>query len=131
VDVRTELADDLAPASGDRVQLQQLLVNLITNACHAMAEGSAAGGRLVVRTGSADGGGVRVSVVDSGPGIPPDNLTRIFEPFFTTRREGMCLGLTVCRTIVRVHRGTLWGENNADRGASFHFVLPPSETAEG
>jgi signal transduction histidine kinase len=130
VDVRTELAHGLPPASGDRVQLQQLLVNLITNACNAMAEVPASGGRLVVRTGSVDGEGVRVTVADSGPGIPPDNLTRIFEPFFTTRREGMGLGLTVCRSIIRVHRGTLWAENNADRGASFHFVLPP-ETAEG
>ncbi len=131
VDARTELAEDLPPAIGDRVELQQLLVNLITNACHAMAEGPASGGRLVVRTGFADGEGVHVTVADSGPGIAPDHLARIFDPFFTTRREGMGLGLTVCRTIIRVHRGSLWAENNPDRGASFHFVLPSSETAEG
>jgi signal transduction histidine kinase len=130
VDVATELAADLRPASGDRVQLQQVLVNLITNACHAMAEVPASSRRLVIRTGFADGEGVRVTVADSGPGIPPDCLARIFEPFFTTRREGMGLGLTVCRTIIRVHRGTLWAENNADGGASFHFVLPPAESTE-
>jgi C4-dicarboxylate-specific signal transduction histidine kinase len=130
IDVGTEPAAHLRPASGDRVQLQQMLVNLITNACHAMDEVPASSRRLVIRTGFADGEGVRVTVADSGPGIPPDCLARIFEPFFTTRREGMGLGLTVCRTIIRVHRGTLWAENNADGGASFHFVLPTAESTE-
>jgi signal transduction histidine kinase/integral membrane sensor domain MASE1 len=130
IDVRTELADDLPPISGDRVQLQQLLLNLIANACNAMADVAPAGRRLLVRTAAADGDGVRVTVADSGAGIPPECLPRIFEPFFTTRAEGMGLGLTVCRTIISGHRGQLWAENNLDHGASFHFVVPRSETSE-
>jgi signal transduction histidine kinase len=129
VDVRTELGADIPAITGDRVQLQQLLVNLITNACAAMSDQAAAGRRLVVRSGSIGREGVRVSVCDSGHGISPGDLTRIFEPFFTTRLEGMGLGLTVCRTIISAHRGKLWAENNADSGASFHVVLPFSETA--
>lgn len=131
VDVRAELGDHLPPIGGDRVQLQQLLLNLLTNACHAMSDGVSRGRRLVVRTGVAGQAGVRVTVSDSGPGIPLDALPRIFEPFFTTRPEGMGLGLTVCRTIINAHRGELWAENNADHGASFHVVLPPLEMAAG
>jgi signal transduction histidine kinase len=130
VDLRADLPDHLPLIDGDRVQLQQLLVNLITNARHAMDESAPGVRRLTARTRLIDGEGVCVTVADSGPGIPPENLSRIFDPFFTTRSEGMGLGLTVCRTIMRVHRGTLWAENNPDRGASFHFVLPLSETAE-
>jgi C4-dicarboxylate-specific signal transduction histidine kinase len=130
IDVRTELADALSPISGDRVQLQQVLLNLVANACNAMADVAPAGRRLLVRTAVADGDGVRVTVADSGSGIPPECLPRIFEPFFTTRAEGMGLGLTVCRTIISGHRGQLWAENNLDDGASFHFVLPRSEASE-
>jgi len=130
IDVRTELADDLPPITGDRVQLQQLLLNLIVNACNAMADAAPAGRRLLVRTAVGDGDGIRVTVADSGSGIPPECLPRIFDPFFTTRAEGMGLGLTVCRTIISGHRGKLWAENNLDHGASFHFVVPRSETGE-
>ena len=70
-----------------------------------------------------------MTVADSGCGIAKEHLPRIFDPFFTTSAEGMGLGLTVCRTIARVHHGKLWAENNADRGASFHLVLPISEAA--
>jgi signal transduction histidine kinase len=130
VDLRADLADHLPLVDGDRVQLQQLLINLVTNARNAMNESAPGVRRLTARTRLIDGEGVCVTVADSGPGIPPENLSRIFDPFFTTRAEGMGLGLTVCRSIIRVHRGTLWAENNPDRGASFHFVLPLAETAE-
>ena len=130
IDVRAKLADDLPPISGDRVQLQQLLLNLIANACHAMADVAPASRRLLVRTAVANDDGVLVTVADAGTGIPPECLPRIFEPFFTTRAEGMGLGLTVCRTIITGHRGKLWAENNLDHGASFHFVVPRSETSE-
>jgi signal transduction histidine kinase len=105
------------------------LVNLITNACAAMSSEAARGRRLLVRTRPIGEEGVQVTVSDSGHGIPPDDLTRIFEPFFTTRPEGMGLGLTVCCTVIGAHRGKLWAENNPDRGASFHVVLPLSQTA--
>jgi two-component system sensor kinase FixL len=127
VDLHTALAQELPLISGDSVPLQQLLLNLITNACNAMSDVGAPGRRLIVRTSFALGEGVRVTVSDSGHGIPDDNLERIFEPFFTTRPEGMGLGLTVCRTIISVHGGRLWAENNPDRGASFHFILPESD----
>ncbi len=127
VDLRTELADELPAINGDRVQLQQLLLNLINNACNAMSGAEDGDRRLAVRTGFSALEGVRVSVSDRGHGIADDNLPRIFEPFFTTRPEGMGLGLTVCRTIAIAHRGKLWAENNPDQGASFHFILPQSK----
>jgi two-component system sensor kinase FixL len=119
------LAADLPPVSGDSVQLQQVLLNLINNACAAMADVAAA--RLVVRTAFCEGEGVGMSVSDSGRGIPVEDLARVFEPFFTTRPQGMGLGLAVCRTIISAHHGRLWAENNSDRGASFHVVLPVAE----
>jgi C4-dicarboxylate-specific signal transduction histidine kinase len=124
VDLQTELATNLPPISGDDVQLQQVLLNLVANACHAMADGAASSRRLVVRTNVAVGDGVHVTVSDRGSGVPADDLERIFEPFVTSRGDGMGLGLAVCRTIIRAHGGTLWAENNAEGGASFHFVLP-------
>lgn len=128
VELHTELALELPAISGDRVQLQQVLLNLIANACNAMAEVGASNRKLVVRTRFSVGEGVRVTVSDRGSGIPAGNLERIFEPFFTTRPEGLGLGLAVCRTIIGAHHGKLWAENQAERGASFHFTLP---TAKG
>lgn len=127
VHVRTELADDLPPIVGDRVQLQQLLLNLIGNACSALSHERVGDRVLIVRTQLTASRGVCITVSDSGPGIPHDHLPRIFDPFFTTRPDGIGLGLTVCRTIVDAHRGRLWAENNADGGASFHVVLPLPE----
>jgi signal transduction histidine kinase len=122
VELRTELSE-LPAIDGDRIQLQQLLLNLISNACNAMA-GVDGGRELTVRTGFTDSEGVHVTVSDRGDGIPADNLSHLFDPFFTTRPGGMGLGLTVCRTIASAHHGKLWAENNPDRGASFHFVVP-------
>jgi signal transduction histidine kinase len=122
VALHTELSE-LPSIDGDRIQLQQLLLNLISNACNAMA-GVEGGRELTVRTNFNDGEGVHVIVSDRGDGIPADNLSHLFDPFFTTRPGGMGLGLTVCRTIASAHHGRLWAENNPDRGASFHFVVP-------
>jgi C4-dicarboxylate-specific signal transduction histidine kinase len=121
---RGELAPGLPPVSGDRVQLQQVLINLIINGCDAMADARVADRRLFVRAEPAGGAGVRVSVEDRGCGIAPDRLESVFEPFFTTKARGMGLGLAVCRTIISSHGGRLWAENNAGRGARFMFVLP-------
>jgi signal transduction histidine kinase len=129
VHVRADLAEDLPPIIGDRVQLQQLLLNLIGNACSAMSHERVGDRVLIVRTQLTAPRDVCITVSDSGPGIPPDHLPRIFDPFFTTRPDGIGLGLTVCRTIVEAHRGRLWAENNADGGASFHVVLPLREPA--
>jgi two-component system, LuxR family, sensor kinase FixL len=127
VGVDMRLAAVLAPVRGDRVQLQQVLLNLILNGCDAMANAVRADRRLDVCTAeAADGGGVRVSVGDRGCGVRPDDVERVFEPFYTTKAGGMGLGLAVCRTIVLGHGGRLWLENNRERGATAHLVLPVS-----
>jgi two-component system CheB/CheR fusion protein len=128
VDLSTELAGELPAVNGDAVQLQQVLLNLVTNGCHAMADAEPKGRKLFVRT-SASPEGVRVTVADRGRGIPPESLPRIFDSFYSTRPEGMGLGLTVCRAIIDLHRGKLWVENNRDGGASFHFMLPAVEAS--
>jgi C4-dicarboxylate-specific signal transduction histidine kinase len=124
VTVRKELSPKLSAIHGDRVQLQQVLLNLVMNACSAMEDRAPKVRALTMRTARWHGSGAHVSVDDRGGGIPPENLERIFEPFFTTRQQGMGLGLTICRAIVVAHGGKLWAENNRDGGASFHFTLP-------
>ena len=121
---QTELAPDLPVVHGDRVQLQQVLINLVMNACDAMAGSPAGDRRLSIRTAPAAGAGIRVSVADVGVGLAPDKLEIIFEPFFTTKVNGMGLGLSVCRSIITAHGGKLWATNNPKRGATFHFTLP-------
>ena len=123
--VRAELAADLPPVAGDRVQLQQVLINLVMNACDAMAATPAGRRQISVRTASAADGTVTVAVTDQGSGIAPEKLAEIFEPFFTTKPHGLGLGLAVCRTIVSSHGGKLWAANNASPGATFSFNLIP------
>jgi two-component system, LuxR family, sensor kinase FixL len=124
VELQTEYPPDLPFVTGDRVQLQQVLLNLLTNAIHAMDRVAPVDRRILVRTGHATAGFVSVSVTDCGCGIPPENLDRIFQSFFTTQSEGSGLGLTVCRTIIAAHRGSIVAENNAGAGATFRFTLP-------
>ena len=114
----------LAPIAGDRVQLQQVLLNLVLNACDAMESVPETVRRLtVVTTGGLDHR-VRVTVSDTGPGVAGHLLENVFEPFVTSKPQGLGLGLAVCRSIVTGHEGTLWAENNPDGGASFCFELP-------
>ena len=127
VSVTTDLAAGLPLVEGNRVQLQQVLLNLIMNGCEAL-DGVPTDRHLTVRT-SATLEGVEVSVADRGCGISPDDLHSIFEPFVSTKAEGMGLGLAVCRTIVAAHHGRLWATNNADRGATVRFALPATKTA--
>ena len=129
VAVEAELAPALPEVNADRVQLQQVLLNLVMNACDAMADGPAGDHKLIIRTGLAGNEGIRVSVADRGVGLAPDNLEKVFEPFFTTKVQGMGLGLSVCRTIITAHGGKLWAANNPERGATFHFTLPASTEA--
>jgi len=125
--VRTELAQDLPAVMGDSVELQQLLVNLIVNACDAMATCETAQRRLLIHNEREEGTGeVIVAVTDSGRGIPERDLERIFEPFVTTKENGVGLGLSVCRSIIAGHGRKLWATNNPDGGAMFHFTLPVS-----
>jgi signal transduction histidine kinase len=124
VTLRAELAASPPRVTADSVQLQQVLINLLLNACDAMREIPAAVRGLMVRTGQAADGSVCVSVIDQGSGIAADVLEKIFDSYFTTKPSGMGLGLSVCRSIVRAHGGRIWAENNQGRGASFHFSLP-------
>ena len=127
VTVDCELARNLPAVIGDPVQLQQVLVNLVVNACDAMTDCNTAERRLIIRTGTENGSGaVVVSVTDRGGSIPAEKMKQIFEPFFSTKAKGMGLGLSVCHSIIAAHRGQLWATNNADCGATFHFSLPIS-----
>jgi C4-dicarboxylate-specific signal transduction histidine kinase len=121
---RTELAPDLPQVHGDGVQLQQVLLNLVMNACEAMVGAESNARQLTIRTDRSEDGCVRVSVVDCGPGIAPEKLEQVFESFYTTKAQGMGLGLAVCRSIITAHNGKLWATNNPGGGAAFHFTLP-------
>ena len=131
VEVETKLAPNLPAVVGDPVQLQQILLNLVVNASDAMASCPTPDRRLVIRTEIENGDdAITVSITDQGCGIPEKNMEQLFEPFFTTKEKGMGLGLSVCRTIIAAHRGTLWAMNNADRGATFCFRLPTTAPNE-
>jgi len=127
VTVDTELAQNLPAVTGDWIQLQQVLLNLVLNGCEAMTDCERSDRRLRVVT-KLDNGAARVSVADRGGSIPEEKMERVFEPFFTTKAEGMGLGLSVCHTIIRAHRGKIWATNNLDCGATFHFELPVTKT---
>jgi C4-dicarboxylate-specific signal transduction histidine kinase len=124
VSVRTELAEGLPTNEGDRVQLQQVIVNLIVNAIEAMSEQSEAPRELLISAEKAEPDAVLVAVRDSGPGLAPENLERLFEAFYTTKASGMGMGLSICRSIIEAHGGRLWASANEPRGAVFQFTLP-------
>lgn len=124
VAVHVALAPDLPPVLADRTQIQQVVVNLAANAIQAMS-GDDGPREVRVRTALDDDGQVAVTVCDTGPGVPPENLPRLFDSFFTTKAEGMGMGLPICRSIVESHGGTLRAGNNPDGpGACFAFTLP-------
>jgi PAS domain S-box-containing protein len=124
VSVRTDLADDLPLIHGDRVQLQQVLLNLIINAVEAMTDVGKGARELLIRTGEAEAGYLLVAVRDSGPGLDPKRVDRLFETFYTTKAGGMGMGLAICRSIIEAHGGRLWACTNEPRGAVFQFTLP-------
>jgi signal transduction histidine kinase len=124
ITLHLELAADLPPVRGDRVQLQQVVLNLLVNAAEAMAGTAAGRRRLVVRTARDGPGGASVAVSDSGTGVAPQSLGRVFDAFFTTKPGGMGMGLAISRSIVADHGGTIAAANNADGGATFTFTLP-------
>jgi PAS domain S-box-containing protein len=124
VSLKTDLDPDLPPVVGDRVQLQQVLLNLIVNACEAMREMPPAERVLSVWTRESKGREVEICVADRGPGIPPEIADQIFEPFATTKKEGLGLGLSISRTIVQAHNGHLSVGDGTDGGATFCIRLP-------
>jgi len=121
--VQTRLARELPRVPADRVQVQQVLMNLLVNACDAMGAQPREERIVTIVTGETLGKEVKVSVMDQGPGLPVGKEDKVFEPFFTSKSHGLGLGLSICRTIVTAHGGALWGVNNPDRGATFHLVL--------
>jgi PAS domain S-box-containing protein len=127
VSVRTRLAEALFPVQGDRVQLQQVALNLILNAIEAMSSVEAGARELLISSEQSQTNGALVAVRDSGPGIDPERLERVFEAFYTTKSSGVGMGLSICRSIIDAHGGRLWAEANEPRGAVFQFTLPSAE----
>jgi PAS domain S-box-containing protein len=124
VTLTLDLAQGLPSVHADPVQLQQVLLNLIVNACDAMAGAGSTARSLLIAASLRPSGEVAISVVDDGPGIPPERLERIFEAFESTKPLGIGLGLAISRSIITAHGGRLWCTNNAARGATFTFTIP-------
>ena len=122
--VQTQLADGLPFIEGDRVELQQVLLNLIINALEAMSSISDGARELAIITTKADAGCVLVTVRDSGPGFAPQSAGQIFAPFYTTKSTGLGMGLSICRSIIEAHGGRLWASANVPRGAVVQFTVP-------
>jgi signal transduction histidine kinase len=124
VSVQTQLAEGLPLIQGDRVQLQQVILNLIINAVEAMSGVSEGARKLLIGTGKDASGGVLVAVRDSGPGLNPESFDRLFDAFYTTKSAGMGMGLSICRSIIEAHGGRLWAAPHDGPGATFQFTLP-------
>jgi len=124
VPLRIELAPALPMVLADRVQLQQVIINLVINGIEAMQAVTDRPSELVLRSHEDDAHRVTVSVKDCGVGISSENADRLFDAFFTTKSAGMGMGLSVCRSIIEAHGGRLWAEPNLLQGATFHFTLP-------
>jgi PAS domain S-box-containing protein len=129
VSLNTELAANLPVVLGDRIQLQQVILNLAINGTEAMAAVEDQHRRMMIQSALTEAGEVLVSVADFGPGIDPQQTAQLFAPFFTTKPEGIGMGLSISRTIIEAHGGRLWAVANQPRGAVFHFALPAAPTA--
>ena len=121
VSIRTDIAAGLPKITVDRVQLQQVLMNLMLNGIEAMKE---TGGVLMVKTQRGEGGQVLISISDTGVGLPVEKADEIFNTFFTTKPQGSGMGLAISKSIIESHGGRIWANNDGGRGATFHFTLP-------
>jgi len=124
VKLRQELADDLSPVTGDRVQLQQVILNLLRNASDAMSGVDDRPRELLIKTARDEGDCVRLTVQDTGVGVSPQALDNLFDAFYTTKNAGMGMGLSVSRSIIESHHGRLWAAPNDGPGATFSFSIP-------
>jgi C4-dicarboxylate-specific signal transduction histidine kinase len=131
VQVNLRIDEDVPAVNGDPIELQQVLLNLVLNACESLSDNPTRDRRVeVVAAADDEPGAVRISVLDCGRGIDSDQLERVFDPFFTTKESGLGLGLAICHSISVAHGGRLWATNRADRGAAFHFTLPAANREE-
>jgi signal transduction histidine kinase len=129
VKLDVEVPENLPPVRGDRVHLQQVLLNLILNGMDALNGASSEHRRIIVSARVGDAQTVEIAVSDTGHGIATGKLSHVFDPFFTTKPDGMGMGLPISRTIIEAHGGRLWAESNNGDGATFRFTLPTVETA--
>jgi PAS domain S-box-containing protein len=129
VSVQTRLAKGSLPVQGDRVQVQQVTLNLILNAVEAMGSIEAGARELLISTKQSETKGIVVAVGDSGPGIDPEDRERVFQAFYTTKSSGVGMGLSICRSIIEAHGGRLWADANEPRGAVFQFTLSNAENS--
>jgi signal transduction histidine kinase len=127
VSIQTRLTEGLPHVQADRIQVQQVVLNLILNAVEAMSLVKKGVRELAIITEQQKAGGVLVAVRDSGPGIDSKRLDRIFDAFYTTKSGGLGMGLSICRSIIDAHGGRLWASANAPRGAIFQFTLPSAD----
>jgi PAS domain S-box-containing protein len=129
VSLETHLGRDLPPIRGDRIQLQQVIMNLVTNAVEAMGSADEGKRELQIATDKDRDASISITVSDSGPVLEPKSLNRLFEPFYSTKPTGMGIGLSICRSIIEAHEGRIWATANAPRGATLHITLPVSGKA--
>ena len=127
VSIEKSLGKQLPRVEGDRVDLQQVILNLILNASDSMREINHRPRRVVISTMRENASFLKIGIRDVGKGIDPDHLEAIFKPYFTTKKDGMGMGLAICRSIIDAHGGKIWAENNPDPGATFYFTLPITE----
>jgi signal transduction histidine kinase len=123
--IRLELAPGLLPVRGDRIQLQQVIINFIVNGMQAMATIRDRERALIVRTQRYQSDRVLVAIEDAGIGIDPENADRLFTAFYTTKPNGLGMGLSICRAIIEAHGGRVWASPNAGPGMTFRFTLSP------
>ena len=128
--IRTHFAGDVSPVAGDRVQLQQVMLNLVMNGIEAMSDVAKGPRELVITTRNVDPGQVQVTVEDSGTGLDPNAIDKVFEPFYSTKASGMGMGLSICRSILQSHGGRLWATGKDGPGTMFHFALPECREEE-
>jgi signal transduction histidine kinase len=124
VTLKQELADGLPPVLGDRVQLQQVILNLVVNGLEAIANSKNSERELSISSAKDESNNLIVAVRDSGAGLDAANLERVFDAFFTTKADGMGMGLAISRTIIESHGGRLWATSNSPQGSVFQFTLP-------
>jgi PAS domain S-box-containing protein len=128
--LRTQLSDALPLVRGDRIELQQVMLNLVLNAVEAMSRSHEGSRELLISTEQDGANGVRIAVRDWGPGLKPESLDRLFDAFYTTKPDGMGMGLSICRSIIEAHGGRVWASPNMPQGAVFQFILPQQGEAE-